>query len=58
MKNYCTSAYRYLRRPTREVKVGKVGIGGSHPIRVQSMITSDTMDTAASVKQTLELVKV
>jgi (E)-4-hydroxy-3-methylbut-2-enyl-diphosphate synthase len=58
MKSYCASAYRYLRRPTREVKVGKVGIGGSHPIRVQSMITSDTMDTAASVKQTLELVKV
>ncbi|NCY20700.1 4-hydroxy-3-methylbut-2-en-1-yl diphosphate synthase, partial [bacterium] len=58
MKSYCASPYRYARRITREVKVGKVGIGGTNPIRVQSMITCDTMDTAASVKQTLDLVKV
>ena len=58
MKTYCPSPYHYRRRPTREVTVGKVGIGGIHPIRVQSMITCDTMDTAASVKQTLDLVKV
>ena len=43
------------RRLTREVKVGSVGIGGSNPIRVQSMITCDTMDTAASIQQSLEL---
>ena len=58
MKSYCASSFRYARRATREVKVGQVGIGGSHPIVVQSMITCDTMDTAASVKQTLDLVKV
>jgi len=58
MKSYCGSPYRYTRRVTREVKVGQVGIGGSNPIVVQSMITCDTMDTAASVKQTLDLVKV
>ena len=58
MKTYCPSPYHYRRRPTREVTVGKVGIGGTNPIRVQSMITCDTMDTAASVKQTLDLVKV
>ena len=58
MKTYCSSPYRYTRRATREVKVGQVGIGGANPIRVQSMITCDTMDTAASVKQTLDLVKV
>ena len=58
MKTYCPSPYRYVRRATREVTVGKVGIGGANPIRVQSMITCDTMDTAASVKQTLDLVKV
>ena len=46
------------RRRTREVMVGKVGIGGDNPIRVQSMITCDTMDTAASVQQTLDLVAV
>jgi len=58
MTGYCASPFRYARRPTREVKVGKVGIGGANPIVVQSMITCDTMDTAASVKQTLDLVKV
>ena len=58
MKTYCSSPYRYTRRATREVKVGQVGIGGANPIRVQSMITFDTIDTAASVKQTLDLVKV
>jgi (E)-4-hydroxy-3-methylbut-2-enyl-diphosphate synthase len=40
---------------TREVKVGNVGIGGDNPIRVQSMITCDTMDTEASIQQTIEL---
>src|SRR5580698_7069344 len=55
---YCASPYRYRRRATREVKVGHVGIGGSNPIRVQSMITCDTMDTAASIQQTLDLVNV
>jgi (E)-4-hydroxy-3-methylbut-2-enyl-diphosphate synthase len=43
------------RRPTREVMVGKVGIGGANPVRVQSMITCDTMDTEASIQQTKEL---
>jgi (E)-4-hydroxy-3-methylbut-2-enyl-diphosphate synthase len=37
------------------VKVGNVGIGGDNPIRVQSMITCDTMDTEASIQQTMEL---
>jgi (E)-4-hydroxy-3-methylbut-2-enyl-diphosphate synthase len=53
--NYCESPYRYQRRLTREVMVGRVGIGGTNPIRVQSMITCDTMDTAASIAQTVEL---
>jgi (E)-4-hydroxy-3-methylbut-2-enyl-diphosphate synthase len=35
--------------------VGEVGIGGDNPIRVQSMITCDTMDTGASIQQTIEL---
>jgi len=37
------------------VKVGNVGIGGDNPIRIQSMITCDTMDTEASIQQTIEL---
>src|SRR3954449_8737132 len=52
---YCASPYTYRRRITREVMVGHVGVGGSNPIRVQSMITCDTMDTEASIAQTIEL---
>ena len=55
---YCASPFAYRRRLTREVKVGNVGIGGANPIRVQSMITSDTMDTELSIQQTMELAKV
>ncbi|MCX6975166.1 MAG: (E)-4-hydroxy-3-methylbut-2-enyl-diphosphate synthase [Verrucomicrobia bacterium] len=47
-----------LRRPTREVKSGGSTIGGENPIRIQSMLTSDTMDTDACVKETLGLVEV
>src|SRR5882757_3111889 len=60
---YCESPYFFHRRQTREVTVGDpahggVIIGGDHPVVAQSMITCDTMDTAASVKQTLDLVAV
>jgi len=44
------------RRPTREVQTGRTAIGGKNPVRVQSMLTSDTMDTAACVRETLGLV--
>ena len=43
------------RRHSRPVRVGKVGIGGNNPVRVQSMITCDTMDTTASVAESREL---
>ena len=60
---YCGSPYNFQRRNTREVVVGDpknggVIIGGNHPVVKQSMLTCDTMDTAESVKQTLELVQV
>ncbi len=55
---YCANPFVYQRRATREVKVGNVGIGGENPIRVQSMITCDTMDTEMSIQQTMELAKV
>ncbi len=55
---YCANPLRYQRRATREVRVGNVGIGGDNPIRVQSMITCDTMDTEMSILQTMELAKV
>ncbi len=52
---YCDDLLRYSRWETREVMVGDVGIGGANPIRVQSMITSDTRDTAACVAEVLGL---
>ncbi|MBA3961365.1 MAG: (E)-4-hydroxy-3-methylbut-2-enyl-diphosphate synthase [Chthoniobacterales bacterium] len=55
---YCASAFSYQRRVSREVMVGHVGVGGENPIRVQSMITCDTMDTEASIAQTMELAAV
>ncbi|HEY4414163.1 MAG TPA: (E)-4-hydroxy-3-methylbut-2-enyl-diphosphate synthase [Verrucomicrobiae bacterium] len=60
---YCESPFFYQRRATREIVIGDpanggVIIGGNHPVVKQSMLTCDTMDTALSVKQTLELVAV
>ncbi len=52
---FCPDPLAYHRRLTREVKVGKVGVGAHHPIRVQSMITCDTMDTEACIEQTVQL---
>src|SRR5438876_2339529 len=56
--SYCSDPFLYQRRQTREVMVGNVGIGGANPIRVQSMITCDTMDTEMSIQQTMELARV
>jgi (E)-4-hydroxy-3-methylbut-2-enyl-diphosphate synthase len=58
MSRFCPNPWSYQRRQTREVKVGTVGVGGSNPIRVQSMLTCDTMDTEACIQQTLDLVAV
>jgi (E)-4-hydroxy-3-methylbut-2-enyl-diphosphate synthase len=51
--SYCSDLLHYARRETREVVVGNVGIGRNNSIRVQSMITSDTRDTAACVTEVL-----
>src|SRR5437667_10344293 len=56
--HYCENPLQFLRRASREVRVGNVGIGGNNPIRVQSMITCNTMDTEMSIQQTIELAKV
>jgi len=55
LPSYCVSRFRSVRRPTREVKIGSVGVGGTNPIRVQSMTTSLTQDVEATVRQTLAL---
>ena len=54
---YVADLFSRHRRSSREVMVGGLGFGGPHPVRVQSMITSDTMDTEACVAQTLRLVE-
>ncbi len=56
--SYCSSRFQTVRRRTVEVKVGSVGVGAAHPIRVQSMTTSDTQDIAATVKQSIALAEV
>jgi (E)-4-hydroxy-3-methylbut-2-enyl-diphosphate synthase len=55
---YCVSRFQTVRRPTREVLVGGVGVGGANPIRIQSMTTSDTQDVAATVRQSVALAEV
>ncbi len=56
MQSYAASLKTYKRLPTREVKVGKLIIGGNNPIRVQTMTTTDTMDTEATVAQTVRCI--
>jgi (E)-4-hydroxy-3-methylbut-2-enyl-diphosphate synthase len=53
---YCNSLANYSRFKTREVKVGNIGIGGSNPIRIQSMTTTDTMDTFATVEESIRMI--
>jgi (E)-4-hydroxy-3-methylbut-2-enyl-diphosphate synthase len=53
---YCNSLTEYSRWLTREVRVGDLYIGGTHPIRLQSMTTTDTMDTAATVAQAIRMI--
>ncbi len=54
--NFCQSLFQYRRNPTTTVQVGGVAIGGNAPIRVQSMTTSNTLDTAGTVDQALKIV--
>lgn len=48
--------FNYHRRPSHTVQIGTLSLGGSNPIRVQSMTTTDTNDTAASVAQVKRIV--
>ena len=53
---YCNSLTKYSRFITREVKVGEISIGNGNPIRVQSMTTTNTMDTIATVEQSIRMI--
>ncbi|HMZ99703.1 MAG TPA: (E)-4-hydroxy-3-methylbut-2-enyl-diphosphate synthase, partial [Ferruginibacter sp.] len=57
MQFYCESLTTYKRLKTREVKVGNLLIGNGHPIRVQTMTTTDTMDTLATVEQSIRCIE-
>ena len=52
---YCESYFESKRWKTREVKVGKVGVGGDNPVRIQSMTTSSTRDVDATIDQIMRL---
>ena len=55
-QEYCNSLTSYSRWITREVNIGDVAVGGDNPIRVQSMTTTDTMDTVATIKQSIRMI--
>ena len=54
---YCNSLTAFSRFQTREVMVGNLGFGGNNPIRVQSMTTANTMDTLATVEESIRMIK-
>lgn len=57
MQFYTESLTAYKRLPTREVKIGDLLLGNFHPIRVQTMTTTDTMDTIATVEQSIRCIE-
>jgi len=57
LQQYCASLTEYKRLKTREVKIGNLFLGNDNPIRIQTMTTTDTMDTAATVAQTIRCIE-
>ncbi len=57
MQLYCNSLTDYSRLATREVKIGEVLLGNFHPIRLQTMTTTDTMDTLGTVEQSIRCIE-
>ncbi len=53
---YCNSLTQFSRYKTRIVTIGDVPLGGDNPIRIQSMTTTDTMDTKATVEQSIRMI--
>lgn len=54
---YCNSLTHYSRYQTRVVSIGDVPLGGNNPIRIQSMTTTDTMNTSATVEQSIRMIE-
>ncbi|MFN3666054.1 MAG: (E)-4-hydroxy-3-methylbut-2-enyl-diphosphate synthase, partial [Sediminibacterium sp.] len=57
MQAYCHSLTEYKRLKTREVRIGDLLMGNFHPIRLQTMTTTDTMDTLATVEQSIRCIE-
>jgi len=57
MQWYCESLTEYKRLRTKEVKIGDLLLGNFHPIRVQTMTTTNTMDTIATVEQSIRCIE-
>ena len=57
MQQYCNSLTKFSRYKTREVMVGEIGVGGNNPVRIQSMTTTDTMDTKTTVEQSIRMIE-
>jgi (E)-4-hydroxy-3-methylbut-2-enyl-diphosphate synthase len=57
MRSYCESLTEYRRLQTLEVRIGDLLLGNGHPIRVQTMTTTDTMDTAGTVAQAIRCIE-
>ena len=57
MQSYCNSLTRYSRLKTLEVRIGDLLLGNFQPIRVQTMTTTDTMDTLATVEQSIRCIE-
>ena len=55
-EKYCESLTKYQRFQTREIAIGKLKIGGDNPIVIQSMTTTDTMDTLGTVEQSIRMI--
>jgi (E)-4-hydroxy-3-methylbut-2-enyl-diphosphate synthase len=56
-QKYCESLTSYVRRKSLVVNIGDVPLGGNYPIRLQSMTTTDTMDTAATIAQSIRMIE-
>ncbi|MEY4804031.1 MAG: hypothetical protein RL331_546 [Bacteroidota bacterium] len=56
MQRYCLDPWKRTRVLTQEVQIGTLSLGGQNPIRVQSMTTTDTMDTEGSVEQSIRMI--
>ncbi|GAO29200.1 (E)-4-hydroxy-3-methylbut-2-enyl-diphosphate synthase [Geofilum rubicundum] len=54
---FCDSLFAYKRNITRAVQVGTIGIGGSHPVRLQSMTTTNSLETEATAEQCLRIAR-